>query len=96
MLVDFGDLKTLMTDLIHDPLDHAMIIHQDDQLLLDAMAGHDWKIVVFPYVPTAENFARWAAEQLADPIQTRFQNDLKLHSVKIWETPTSLAIYECL
>jgi len=102
MLVDFGDLKAIMTSLIHDPLDHAMIVWKGDARLLDALdfankAFHQdekpWKVFVFPYMPTAEMIAKWCWEQLYKPIQDRFGIDLWLEEVIVWETPTSIARY---
>jgi 6-pyruvoyltetrahydropterin/6-carboxytetrahydropterin synthase len=95
MLVDFGDLKALMNEYVADPLDHAMVIWEKDAPLMYAMDHNtqDWKIVVFPYVPTAENLARWAWEQLGPQITARFGEDLCLTEVAVWETPTSVAYY---
>lgn len=99
MLVDFGDLKGLMTTLVHDVLDHGFICHRDDTLLMAALAdasghdGHDWRLIEFPYIPTAENIARWCWEQLAAPIAERFRDGLRLVEVAVWETPTSVAYY---
>jgi 6-pyruvoyl tetrahydropterin synthase/QueD family protein len=71
MLIDYGDLKSIMISKIHDPLDHGFIVWHDDKDLLDAFmwwdpaalpnpekvvtAGMDpvWKIIRFPYIPTA-------------------------------------------
>lgn len=101
MLVDFGDLKGLMTTLVHDVLDHGFICHEADPLLqhLHAASGaieqpdQAWRIVEFPYIPTAENLARWCWDQLADPIAERFRDGLQLVEVAVWETPTSVAYY---
>lgn len=94
MLVDFSDLKTLLTTLIHDPLDHAFIYQHNDPIgphlqQLDPT----WHLVSFPYPPTAENIARWAWEQLYQPITTRFRDGLTLKQITVWETPTSVAYY---
>jgi 6-pyruvoyltetrahydropterin/6-carboxytetrahydropterin synthase len=96
MLVDFGDLKALMTHRIHDPLDHGFIVHADDLHMRQAflVAGQLWKVIVFPTVPTAENIARWVWDQLEEPISERFRDGLVLHRVEVWETPTSVATVE--
>lgn len=94
MLVDFGDLKGLMTELVHDPLDHGFITQDSDPLgevLADASIG--WKLIEFPYAPTAENLARWSWDQLQGPIESRFRDGLRLSMIEVWETPTSVAIY---
>jgi 6-pyruvoyltetrahydropterin/6-carboxytetrahydropterin synthase len=98
MLVDFGDLKVLMTTLVHDVLDHGFI-HEDTDPLGFALRqtgtklGDDWRIIEFPYAPTAENIARWSWEQLAGPLESRFREGLRLVEVAVWETPTSVAYY---
>lgn len=96
MLVDFGDLKSLMTHRIHDVLDHGFIVHADDLKMRQAflVGGEQWKVIVFPTVPTAENIARWIWEQLDEPISERFRDGLKLYRVEVWETPTSVAVVD--
>jgi len=93
MLVDFGDLKRLLTERVHDELDHSMVVWDQDRELLDCLDGHDWQVVRFPYVPTAENLARWIFEELEARIDRRFDRDLELCEVAVWETPTSVAYY---
>ena len=93
MLTDFSRLKEFLTHYIHDVLDHAMIIHKDDEDFLDAMSGHGWRIVVFPYVPTAENLARWAWQELQPALETAYGDTLTLTQIAVWETPTSVAYY---
>lgn len=93
MLVDFGDLKVLMTEQIAEPLDHGFIVYRGDGELREAFEGRGWKWIAFPYVPTAENIARWCWDQLADPIERRFRDGLRLVGVRVHETPTSIATY---
>jgi len=80
--------------VVHDVLDHAFICHEGDSLLYvlrDADAS--WNVVAFPYIPTAENIARWCWDQLDGPIGERFRDGLQLVEVAVWETPTSVAYY---
>lgn len=100
MLVDFGDLKGLMMELVHDVLDHGFICQQGDPLhdfLEDASIAIDperpWRLIEFPYAPTAENIARWCWDRLEGPIERCFRDGLRLVSVKVWETPTSTAMF---
>ena len=97
MLVDFGDLKGIMNEKIHDVLDHGFIVWQDDMVVREMMTPFaekmEWLMIVFPYMPTAENIARWAWEQLENEIKSRFGGDLELEEVAVWETPTSVAYY---
>lgn len=98
MLVDFGDLKVLMTTLVHDVLDHGFVYEVTDPLgaaLGEAgiAVGDDWRLIEFPYAPTAENIARWSWDRLEAPVATRFRDGLWLVEVAVWETPTSVAYY---
>lgn len=108
MLMDFSEVKNLLTKLVHDPLDHGFIVYEGDEDLLECfqwwdpnkvpvekLAGMDpvWKIIHFPYIPTAENIAIWIWEQLFEPIREHFRENLWLQSVRVYETPTSMAEY---
>jgi 6-pyruvoyltetrahydropterin/6-carboxytetrahydropterin synthase len=105
MLIDFADLKKFMTEEIHDVLDHGFIVYKGDvdmQRSLctdgsidlgDPQGRFGWKVIIFPYVPTAENIARWAWERLEPRIKGHFRDNLRLDEVHVWETPTSVAYY---
>lgn len=108
MVVDFADLKKWLTVGIHDLLDHSMIIYMGDKELLSAISPGllyakpnqrhlsdqtGWVFVSFPYVPTAENIARWCWEQLSPRISEHWRENMRLSLVEVWETPTSLATY---
>lgn len=90
MVADFGFLKDLLMREVHDPFDHSMIVHYEDVELRKALDGHDWKVVHFPYVPTAENLARFIAERLDYHLTDR---PFELAEVAVWETPTSVAYW---
>lgn len=101
MLVDFKDLKTLLTEHVHDVLDHGFIVYNDDHRMIkmlendaDQNPNDLFKVIVFPYIPTAENIARWIWGELVDRIETQYTSDLWLSCVKVWETPTSMAMYD--
>jgi 6-pyruvoyltetrahydropterin/6-carboxytetrahydropterin synthase len=48
------------------------------------------KIIFVPFVPTAENLAKYWFELIKIPLENR---KIKIHHVKVWETPTSTATY---
>lgn len=95
MVLDFGLVKRLLTEKVHDVLDHGFIIFRNDRELIQAMWGRDWNIILFPYVPTAENIARWVYEQLAPYVRQMSNEDHKvwLDGVVVHETPNNKAIY---
>jgi 6-pyruvoyltetrahydropterin/6-carboxytetrahydropterin synthase len=107
MLIDFSNVKNLLVNLVHDPLDHGFIVYEGDQELLEAFSWYDevtgikegpiggpaWKIIRFPYIPTAENLAIWIWEQLEEPVEDYWRGNLRLLDVEVYETPTSAASY---
>ncbi len=97
MLIDFGELKSILTIRVHDVLDHGFIVHKNDFVMLDALqSGRDveeWNVIEFPYVPTAENIARWIWEEIEPVIKEHFRGNLMLDHIECWETPTSCAYY---
>lgn len=94
MLVDFGDLKGWMTVHVHDVLDHGFAYRDDDPVgAAIQFVLPDAKLIPLPFIPTAENLARWCWEQLAPLIEDHWRGNLELDLVELWETPTSIATY---
>lgn len=107
MLIDFSHVKNMLINLVHDPLDHGFIVYENDHELLNAfqwydratgvrggpIAGEPWKIIRFPYIPTAENLAIWIWEQLEPAVEAYWRGNLRLFDVEVYETPTSSASY---
>lgn len=85
MVINFSKVKQLMTERIHDVLDHAFIIHEHDEDLLHLFHNHGWRHIIVPFSPTAEELARWCFQQLAD--------DINVVQVAVWETPNCVAYY---
>jgi 6-pyruvoyltetrahydropterin/6-carboxytetrahydropterin synthase len=88
MVLDFGDIKEQLTKRVHDKYDHGFIVFQNDFDMMDlfADAPSNWKIVVVPFIPTAENLAK----AIFDDLFTIFPS---LAYVQVFETPTSVAGY---
>lgn len=94
MVIDFSDIKSISKQLIHDKLDHAFMVWDKDFELLEFFKiakGH--KPVIVPFTPTAENVAKYIFKHLKDKFKDTYNTGVTLHSVKLWETPTSFAIY---
>ena len=95
MVIDFSDIKKISNQLIQDKLDHAFMVWEKDEELLNFFKESKGHIpVIVPFTPTAENVASYIFFMLKDKFQDVFKTGLHLHSVKIWETPTSYALYE--
>jgi 6-pyruvoyltetrahydropterin/6-carboxytetrahydropterin synthase len=94
MIMDFSDVKQIAVRQIHDPLDHGFIVFEKDEEALQALRLiKNNKTVVVPFVPTAENLAKWCFEILDPEYQGVYGNKLELASVDFFETPTSVARY---
>ena len=94
MVVDFADIKKIANSIIQEKLDHAFMVWEKDIELLDFFQnskGH--KPVIVPFTSTAENVAAYIFNELDGKFNDAFGTGLRLHSVKLWETPTSCAIF---
>lgn len=94
MVIDFGDLKEIMMREIDGKFDHGFVMSKSDELgeTFDSIKHEmDMKILFVPFVPTAENLAKHWFEILVEQLAVK---GISLKYVKVWETPSSTAIYE--
>jgi 6-pyruvoyltetrahydropterin/6-carboxytetrahydropterin synthase len=95
MLMDFSDVSEILTLHVHDVIDHAFVVYEHDEQALAALAcmedGH--RTLVVPFIPTAENLAKWAFEQVHPHIASAYGNRLKLVAMHVRETPKSIATW---
>lgn len=97
--IDFAELKGAMKECIYDRFDHALVLWKEDPLkesLADAEIhfasdGADQKIVWMEDNPTAEVFAKHAAEELRKLFfgGSDAGAEIEVLSVKVWETTDS-------
>ena len=95
MVIDFSDIKKISNQFIQEKLDHAFMVWEKDEDLISFFKqsiGH--KPVIVPFTPTAENVAAYIFNKLQDEFQDVYKTGLHLHSIKLWETPTSYALHE--
>ena len=95
MLMDFSDVSDILQKHIHDVVDHAFIVYEGDDDAIAALSqlGDEHRTLVVPFVPTAENLAKWAYEQVEPHIETSYGNALRLHAFHVRETPKSWATW---
>lgn len=84
MLMDFTDLKRIVTENIIDIFDHALIL-ESGSALTEEMKRCYGNVVTLPFRPTAENLAA----HFARIIGGKLPENVSLHSIKLYETPTS-------
>ncbi len=92
MVIDFGDLKQIMIDVIDKFYDHSLILYEKDEWVsyFDDMRDSGMKINIVDFIPTVENLTRHWFEVLMPILEV---SKIRLHHVKVWETPTSTATY---
>ncbi len=88
MLIDFIELKNVLKDIC-DNLDHCLIyesgsLHPETVIALKA---ENFRLMEVPFRPTAENFAKYFYQEIAD-------HNYHPHRVEVYETPENCAAYE--
>jgi 6-pyruvoyltetrahydropterin/6-carboxytetrahydropterin synthase len=85
MVMDFSDIKRVVSTWIDENLDHRMILHRDDPAI-PSLTQLNEPLHIVDFNPTAENIARliheFAASQGFPIVETR-----------LWETPNCFATF---
>jgi 6-pyruvoyltetrahydropterin/6-carboxytetrahydropterin synthase len=89
MVIDFGDLKTIVKEEIVEPFDHATIFNRNTphRELAKELSDRGHKIILADYQPTSENMVI----DFAKKIRARLPQHIQLHSLKLRETETAFA-----
>ena len=88
MVVDFGDLKTLVKDTILNQFDHALVLNEEAPYSKSEVISNEFeKVILVPYQPTCENLLLHFVKILQD----KFTDETQLISITLKETPTSSA-----
>ena len=89
MVLDFGDLKSIVREEIVDRFDHATVFNKNTPHVSLAqtleLAGH--KVILADYQPTSENMVI----DFAARIRARLPKGISLFSLKLRETATAYA-----
>lgn len=97
MVIDFQDLKRIVTEKLINDLDHALFIDTStpegsvEQTVLKTV-GDRIKIFKGSFRPTAENMSMCFFRILQGAFEKEMP-DVRLVSLKIWETDTAYAEY---
>ncbi|HIF91055.1 MAG TPA: 6-carboxytetrahydropterin synthase QueD, partial [Candidatus Poseidoniales archaeon] len=88
-----SDVSDILTKHVHDVIDHAFVVYSGDDKGIAACSvmGDEHRTVIVPFIPTAENLAKWAFEQVEPHIKTSYGNRLRLIAMHCRETPKSIA-----
>lgn len=87
MVMDFGDLKAIVNELIIDPFDHAILLNakSEHKKLGDTLLQEGHKVIFTEYQPTCENML----SDFAEKIQSRLPVNIQLAKLTLYETETS-------
>ena len=92
MVIDFKDAKDLIKSTIVDRWDHAFIVYDKDQEVVDFLSTlKDHKTVTLSKVPTAENMALIAFESIKEVFKEKFSDSIIPVKVRLYETPNNWA-----
>ncbi|MBC28201.1 MAG: 6-carboxytetrahydropterin synthase QueD [Euryarchaeota archaeon] len=93
MLIDFSDVSAILKEYVHDIVDHAFVVYSGDEKALKALEimGPGHRTLIVDFIPTAENLAKWAFEQVEPHIKSVYGNQLRLVAMHVRETPKSWA-----
>jgi 6-pyruvoyltetrahydropterin/6-carboxytetrahydropterin synthase len=88
MVMDFSDLKLIVKNEIINVFDHSIVLSsQFDQETLNKFPGIFGNTVFVDYQPTCENLVT----DFAGRIKGQLPENIKLHSLKLYETANSYA-----
>ncbi len=93
MVMEFYDVKKIVSELIVEPLDHAFLywIGSTDPLeheVAELLKKHEKKLVEINYRPTAENLATDFIQKINATLK---EFPVKVKELILWESPTSFA-----
>lgn len=88
MIVDFGDLKRCVKDMV-DYYDHCLIIEEGTirEQTLNCILEDGFKVIQVCFRPTAENFAAFFYREMK-------KKGYNVIRATVYETPTNCATYE--
>lgn len=88
MVMDFKDLKVIVKKYIIEKYDHALILEEGRSLpMITALTEAGHKVVLTPFPPTCEKMLHSFAQVIA----SKLPEQVKLHSLRLFETATSYA-----
>lgn len=88
MVIDFSDIKHIVKTMVVNPFDHALVLEKDSPYLTDELRQRQ-KLILYDLQPTAENMII----DMVDRIQQKMPSEIKLYSVKLYETASSFAAW---
>ena len=92
MVVDYGEIKSVLCSVIFEPFDHSVTLYEKDPLVPLIQSVSDQKLNIVPFMPTAEELAFYFYSELSREFSSR--NALICDRVTVRESSETFAIYE--
>lgn len=87
MVMDFGDLKKIVNDVVVQKYDHSLVLHNKSHLCDIQVNELFGKVHLLNFQPTCENLIA----DFAENIKKQLPPQIHLYSLKLYETNTSYA-----
>jgi 6-pyruvoyltetrahydropterin/6-carboxytetrahydropterin synthase len=82
-VIDFGDVKRIVKELLLDQLDHSFLA-MGNEPVLETLRETGSKVTLLGFRTTVENLSMYICHQLKEA-------GLPVYSVRLWETPSAYA-----
>lgn len=87
MILDFGDLKSIVNEVIISKYDHSLMLSADDEKTNKTSGLFLENLIVLPFNPSSENLIIYFSELINESLPAR----IRLFKLKLYETETSFA-----
>ena len=87
MVMDFGDLKKIVSEKILSKWDHALMLSSKGGEIDSKTKALLERVIYVDFQPTSENMVSYIAEKLIEALP----EGVRLHSLKLMETSSSYA-----
>lgn len=97
LVLDFGVVRSVCNEWVQDKIDHATLVYEHDQPLLDFVRQQQQKHYVFPGNTSVECLSREIYQHLAKLItdqSEQHQKWFRLQQVELWESRDCGVIYK--
>ena len=84
MIMDFKDLKSIVNEEVLNHFDHALVLRSDSPIASELYSCYG-NVMIVDFQPTCENLITYFAER----IKGRLPKEVKLYSLRLYETATS-------
>lgn len=90
MIIDFYDMGLIVNPVI-ESLDHSFLCQKNDDIMFNFLKENKMKYFVVDFCSTVENICSYLAKIISGKIDKIKYPNIKVLSVKIFETPNSYA-----